>query len=160
MNNNPNTDLTTHPTQGSINRIQAIVGTITAFILSLLTFLSLFLVYSSAVAISEIWGVISLFFATIVMFMLAYLSYLIKNLKIMIPTASGSKRPLDSFTLTLLHLLLILCGFVQTFFWVIDPENAIHEPRSVFILAIAGIFAYLRYQYSERGQRQTQSNAD
>ena len=43
----------------------------------------------------------------------------------------------------------------------IDPENAIHEPRSVFILAIAGAFAYLRYQYSQYFERVgTQTKSD
>jgi len=55
------------------------------------------------------------------------------------------RRKLDNFFIA--NVFLIALGFLQTIFWVIDPGNNIHEPRSVFILAVAGSAAYFHQQY-------------
>lgn len=134
-----------HPLQGCITNFMLIAGAVSAFILVALTMFSVFLVNSSAANIHEALGFISLFVTMITLLGLGYISLLIRNSKITVTTRSGGKRPLDSFTP--IYLLLVFCGFIQTFFWVIDPENNIHEPRSVFIIAVAGTIAYLRHQY-------------
>ena len=155
MKNDENNDerSNVHSLQGCITNFVPIAGAISALILVILTMFSLYLVNSSAFAIHEIAGILSLFFTMIFLFGLAYISLLIRNSKITVKTRSGGKRPLDSFTP--LYLLLVFCGFVQTLFWVIDPGNNIHEPRSVFIIAVAGAFAYFRHQYLANSAPQT-----
>lgn len=54
----------------------------------------------------------------------------------------GEKKPIER--LTPIYYWFLVLGFLQIFFWVIDSENSIHEPRSIFILAVAGIMAYVR----------------
>ena len=48
-----------------------------------------------------------------------------------------------------ISILLFIAGFIQTMFWVYAPDNPIHEPRSVFILAVAGFIEYYRRQYEK-----------
>lgn len=139
------TDTPAHPLQGCVLRLIAVAGPVSAFILVILTIFSIYLVNSLAFAIHEMAGIVSLFITMIAMFGLGYISFLIKSSKITVTTRSGGKRPLDAFTP--IYLLLVFCGFIQTSFWVIDPENNIHEPRSVFIIAVVGTFAYFRHQY-------------
>ncbi|MBL8121026.1 MAG: hypothetical protein JNJ78_26220, partial [Anaerolineae bacterium] len=73
-----------------------------------------------------------------------YLLVSMRKSPIIISSRFEGKRRLDVFTP--IYLILVLCAFVQTSFWVIDPDNNIHEPRSVFIIAVAAAFAYLRRQ--------------
>lgn len=147
MRNGDNNDerSNAHPLQGCITNFMPIAGAIGAFILVALTMFSVYLVNSSASSVHETVGVISLFITMIALFLLAYVVTLTRKSRITITTRSGGKRSLDSFTP--IYLLLVFCGFIQTFFWVIDSENNIHEPRSVFIIAVAGAFAYFRHQY-------------
>jgi hypothetical protein len=44
--------------------------------------------------------------------------------------------------LSYVQKLIPILAFIQTFFWVINPQNPIHEPRSVFLLAISVALAY------------------
>ena len=156
MNNDEHSNV--HALQGCITNFMPIAGAMSAFILVALTMFSVYLVNSSAATIHEILGVISLFVTMIALLGLGYISLLIRSSRITITTTSGGKRPLDSFTP--IYLLLIFCGFIQTFFWVIDPENNVHEPRSVFIIAVAGAFAYFRHQYLANSVSQKPRNND
>ncbi|MBE2267063.1 MAG: hypothetical protein IAE80_02445 [Anaerolinea sp.] len=38
-------------------------------------------------------------------------------------------------------------ALIQTFFWAIDPLNPIHEPRSIFLLAVSAALAYFRDEF-------------
>jgi hypothetical protein len=147
MKNDDNNDerSNAHPLQGYITNFIPIAGKMGTFILVALTMFSVYLVNSSAATIHEFLGVVSLFVTMIALLGLGYISLLIRRSRITVTTRSSGKRPLDSFTP--IYLLLVFCGFIQTFFWVIDPEDNIHEPRSVFIIAVAGAFAYFRHQY-------------
>ena len=104
-----------------------------------LTFFCLFLVMNSALTINEFVHMLTLFIAMCACFGLAYLSRFFKKHHVLI---NGRRQN----TYSLMLALLLVCAFVQTFFWVIDPDSGIHEPRSVFILTTAGIIAFFRQQ--------------
>lgn len=46
--------------------------------------------------------------------------------------------------LTAVQYLSGLLGFLQAVFWVLQPENSMHEPRVFFIFAIAGLASFLK----------------
>lgn len=142
MNDDETADV--HPLQKLVTGGLILLGRASALMLLLLTAFSLFLVVTSAFTMHEVLGVVSLLGAIGAWTLMEYV-YRLNRVAPIIITNRGRRRQLDNYTFP--HLLLIGCGFIQTLFWVIDPDNSIHEPRSVFIIAVAGVYAYFRSEY-------------
>jgi hypothetical protein len=130
-----------HPLQPFVRPFISIVALITTLTLISLIFISVGLTVLSAIAINQTFGRIMGLIVAIILMLIGYLTFPTKVPRITISDGTES-RPLNIFTVC--QFLLIACGFLQTFFWVIDYSNGIHEPRSVFILAVAGATAYFR----------------
>jgi hypothetical protein len=139
-----------HPIQKFINRSAPAVGFMTALFLFAISAFSIFLVINSAYTIGGIIYLLSLIGGLIVLSVQNYLLKFIRKNRLLI-----QGRKVDNLTLMLIPLLI--CGFVQTFFWVIDPTSPIHEPRSVFILATAGILSFVRSQ-TDRAEKNAALN--
>lgn len=153
-NEQPSTDVV-HPLQQIINRSAPFVGFfVTLFILSITAF-SIFLVINSAYTIGGFVYFITLVGSLALFGLQSYLLRFIKNNRLLV---RGKK--VDQLTLWIIPLLIY--GFVQTFFWVIDSSSSIHEPRSVFILATAGILGFVRSQIeiSEGETKLTESTSE
>jgi hypothetical protein len=135
-----------HPLQSFVEQLISATGKIIAFTLLGLMILSIALVVSSAFALHAAVGAATLFLVGFAALLIGYI-YSLGRKSPLIIVRNGQKTILDSFTP--IYLLLILCGFVQILFWVLDPCSPNHEPRSVFIIAVAGAFAYFRQQYRQ-----------
>ena len=135
-----------HRLQPLVNSLTLLLGKAIALFLGFFTLASLGLVVSSAFAIHEILGVVSLILVILAYLIVGYITFLVRTSQITIIQKERKVTP-DNFTP--LYLLLVLAGFVQTVFWVIDPENSIHEPRAVLIIAVSGALAYFRSKYRE-----------
>jgi len=128
-----------HPLQNFVNRTAPLVGFLTVALMSVISVFSIFLVINAASVIGGPVYLLTLIGGLALFGLQRYLSNFIKNNTLLV---RGQK--VDVLTLWITSLLI--CGFVQTFFWVVDSDNPIHEPRSVFILVTAGFLAFIRNQ--------------
>ena len=128
-----------HPIQAFINRSAPFVGFFAALFILSITFFSIFLVINSAYTIGGFVYFMTLVGSLALFGVQSYLLRFIKNDRLLV---RGKK--VDQLILWIIPLLIY--GFVETFFWVIDLSSPIHEPRSVFILATAGILGFVRSQ--------------
>lgn len=144
--NNPTIE---HPLQKFVNRSAPFVGFFAALFILSITFFSIFLVINSAYTIGGFVYLTTLIGSLALFGLQSYLLRFIKNNRLLV---RGKK--VDQLILWIIPLLIY--GFVETFFWVIDSSSPIHEPRSVFILATAGILGFVRSQI-ETNQRETKS---
>ncbi len=58
----------------------------------------------------------------------------------------ASKLPVEKVTERYfnLQIMVAILAFIQSAIWVLQPENPNHEPRSVFLIAVSGLLAYMR----------------
>ena len=135
---------TIHPLQKIIHNSLGFVGAFIAFCLNVLIILSAILLVNSAGYLGQVTQIVALIFVIIACAIVGYIYFLNRSQGIVIINSNKSSR-LDNFLPT--QIFIVFFGFVQTIFWVAQPENPIHEPRSVFIIAVAGALAYFRSQY-------------
>jgi uncharacterized membrane protein YciS (DUF1049 family) len=136
---------TPHRIQQLITRTLPPLGALIGLATSLLAIFSLVLVVASAFEISQLLGVVTLVGVISAYVIAALLS---DSPKRRITYKLGNEvKPVSQATSA--YILLVVCGFIQTLFWVHYPANPIHEPRSVFILAVAGFIEYYRRQYEK-----------
>ncbi|MCA9884298.1 MAG: hypothetical protein KC708_15050 [Anaerolineae bacterium] len=133
-----------HPLQPKLNGCMLLAGILGAIALMILTAFSFYLIVNSAEAIGQPVDIITSIILLIMIISVLIIFYLNKKSGITY-LVQNTSHTLDNFLI--LNVLLLLLGFIQTFFWVIDYDENMHEPRSVFILAVAGSFAYMRQQY-------------
>jgi len=153
-NEQPSTDVV-HPIQAFINRSAPFVGFFAALFILSITLFSIFLVINSAYTIGGFIYFTTLAGSLALFGLQSYLLRFIKNNRLLV---RGKK--VDQLILWIIPLLIY--GFVETSFWVIDSSSPIHEPRSVFILATAGILGFVRSQIeiSESETKSTESTSE
>lgn len=138
-----------HPLQKYVGCLMRISGALIALFMVSMTAVSVFLVIDSSLLVGETVGLITMLVVMFACFFFAYLSLQIRRSPIMI-TYMGKTRPLDAQTP--IYYFLLACGFVQTVFWVVQPEKGNHEPRSALIFISAGLIAFFRYQIQKNEQ--------
>ena len=132
--------------QALVDQTIAVLAKLVRPLFQLIVFFCVALVVCSAWSIHEVLGWVAIVGAIFAITIVGGLQFLIHFGKVTI-SIHGEKRPLEM--VTPVYMLLLFCGFFQILFWVIDHTNSIHEPRSVFILAVAGGVAYIRQQVSK-----------
>lgn len=132
-----------HPLQPIVNVSVAVIARLLGPCLFLLTLASGLLIIDSANRISpELGGAVTALAAFGLFVALAVISV---NSSAGVFLIHGSLRHrLEPWTP--LEVYAVVCGFVQTAMWVADPSKEIHEPRSVFIIAVAGALAFYQHQ--------------
>lgn len=145
----PNDELRVDSLQVFLKRIMRITGAVIGLGGSVMALACLYLVLHSAFSINHTIGVITLIVVAIAYIIAGLLS---SSRFARFGYKMGSEHKLVTPALAT-SMLLFLCGFLQTLYWVIDYTNPMHEPRSVLILAVAGFIEYARQQYEKTQMR-------
>jgi hypothetical protein len=133
-----------HPTRNTVNlSVPSWLNSTLAFLVNGfligLTLFSIFLVVHSSFLVNPVLGMVLLGVGLLMacVMLLTFNALRLRTYKIMIN--QRIKRVNQFYVIS---VLLFACGFIQTFYWVVDAVNTSHEPRSVFILASSGIIGY------------------
>lgn len=99
---------------------------------------SVMLLFDSASSISSFWGFLVI---------ACFLVYSVLSGFLFYPQTDGKKDPIKIYLN--FQVLIAVMGFAQVIFWVMNPEDSRHEPRSVFFGVVSAFLIYLRQRYEE-----------